>query len=284
MNIKIQGGGGGTYANTGSCIAVTNYLEHEELDRINNGQEREQFFTHDKDRVSVREATYKIDNNKAKLGRKDSKFFVITVSPSEKEIKSMGRTPQERSANFKQYINEGVMERYAENFGKDLQAKDLMYYGKIHHTRGTKTGEQMHAHIIVSRKDLNNKIKLSPQTNHRGTRKGAVKGGFDRTEFFKNSENTFDKGFNHSRDFKESFEFQNTMKNGSVESVKELPERAREFEQERKQEQSQEQNQEQKQTKPGQNLNQEQNHGQDQDYGQDYDQEKKQRKSRGMGR
>ena len=122
------------------------------------------------------------------------------------------------------------------------------------------------------------------RSKHRGTRKGAIRGGFDRTEFFKNSEKSFDIGFNHSRDFKESFEFQNTMKNGSVESVKELPERAREFEQERKQEQSQEQNQEQKQTKPGQNLNQEQNHGQDQDYGQDYDQEKKQRKSRGMGR
>ena len=85
MNIKIQGGGGGTYANTGSSIAVTNYLEHEELDRINNGQEREHFFTHDKEQVSAREATYKIDNNKAKLGRKDSKFFVVTVSPSEKE-------------------------------------------------------------------------------------------------------------------------------------------------------------------------------------------------------
>ena len=259
MNIKIQGGGGGTYANTGSSIAVTNYLEHEELDRVNNGQEREHFFTHDKEQVSAREATYKIDNNKAQLMKKDSKFFVITVSPSEKEVKAMGRTPGERSANFKKYINEGVMERYAENFGKDLQAKDLMYYGKIHHERGDKTGEQMHAHIIVSRKDITNKIKLSPQTNHRGTRKGAIKGGFDRTEFFKNSEKTFDKDFNHSRDFKESFEFQNTMKNGKIEEVKQLPEkelqfnkvqeRIQEMHQEIKQEQSQDHEQEQSQSR-----------------------------------
>ena len=188
MNIKIQGGGGGTYANTGSSIAVTNYLEHEELERVQRGQEPEHFFTHDKERVSAREATYNIDKNKAKLSKKDSKFFVITVSPSEKEIKAMGRTPQERSANFKKYINEGVMNEYAINFGKDLKAKDLMYYGKIHHTRGSKEGEQMHAHIIVSRKDLNNKIKLSPQTNHRGTKKGAVKGGFNRTAFYNKSE------------------------------------------------------------------------------------------------
>ncbi len=259
MNIKIQGGGGGTYANTGSSIAVTNYLEHEELERVQRGQEPEHFFTHDKERVSAREATYNIDKNKAKLSKKDSKFFVITVSPSEKEIKAMGRTPQERSANFKKYINEGVMNEYAINFGKDLKAKDLMYYGKIHHTRGNKEGEQMHAHIIVSRKDLNNKIKLSPQTNHRGTKKGAVKGGFNRTAFYNKSEKAFDIGFNHSRDFKESFEFQNTMKNGKIEEVKQLPEkelqfnkvqeRIQEMHQEIKQEQSQDNEQEQSQSR-----------------------------------
>ena len=276
MNIKIQGGGGGSYANTGSSIAVTNYLEHEELDRVNNGQEREHFFTHDKEQVSAREATYKIDNNKAQLMKKDSKFFVITVSPSEKEVKAMGRTPGERSANFKKYINEGVMERYAENFGKDLQAKDLMYYGKIHHERGDKTGEQMHAHIIVSRKDITNKIKLSPQTNHRGTRKGAIKGGFDRTEFFKNSEKTFDKDFNHSRDFKESFDFQNTMKNGKMEEVKQLPEREKEFNQER--ERFQEVHEERKQEHSHDNK-QEQSH----EYEEEQEQRQEQRQSRGRG-
>lgn len=26
MNVKIQGGGGGTYANTGSCTGVVTYL------------------------------------------------------------------------------------------------------------------------------------------------------------------------------------------------------------------------------------------------------------------
>jgi hypothetical protein len=278
MNIKIQGGGGGTYANTGSSIAVTNYLEHEELDRVNNGQEREHFFTHDKEQVSAREATYKIDNNKAQLMKKDSKFFVITVSPSEKEVKAMGRTPGERSANFKKYINEGVMERYAENFGKDLQAKDLMYYGKIHHERGDKTGEQMHAHIIVSRKDITNKIKLSPQTNHRGTRKGAIKGGFDRTEFFKNSEKTFDKDFNHSRDFKESFDFQNTMKNGKMEEVKQLPEREKEFNQER--ERFQEVQEERKQE---QSQEQDHSHDNKQEQSHEYEEEQEQTQRRGRG-
>ena len=38
MNIKIQGGGSGTYANTGSCTGVTTYLQHEDLERMKNGQ------------------------------------------------------------------------------------------------------------------------------------------------------------------------------------------------------------------------------------------------------
>ena len=288
MNVKIQGGGAGAYANTGSSVGVTNYLEHEELERIKNGKEREHFFTHDKEQVSAREATYKIDNNKAKLSKKDSKFFVVTVSPSETEIKAMGATPEERSASFKKYINEGIMERYAENFGKDLQAKDMLYYAKIHHERGRKQGEQMHAHIIISRKDITNKIKLSPQTNHRGKSRGAIKSGFDRIAFFNNAEKTFDRDFNHSRDFKESFEFQNTMKNGSAESIKQLPEREAEFVQEHAKERAQEQ----KQTMPGQNLNQdtEQEQTQKMGHSQEYDrreeyeeeQEQTQSKSRGM--
>ncbi len=261
MNIKIQGGGGGAYANTGSCIAVTNYLEHEELERVQRGQEPEHFFTHNKERVSAREVTYKIDNNKAKLSKKDSKFFVVTVSPSKEEIKAMGKTEAERTKNFKTYINQGVMKQYAENFGKGLDTSDLMYYGKIHHTRGSKEGEQMHAHIIVSRKDIHNKMKLSPMTNHRGTKKGAVRGGFDRESFVSRSEKAFDLGFNYKRDFENSFEYQNTMKNGKMEDVKQLPEkevqfkqaqeRIQEIHQEASQElnQSDEQNQEQRQNR-----------------------------------
>ena len=33
MNIKIQGGGQGKYANTGSCVGVTNYLAHRSEER-----------------------------------------------------------------------------------------------------------------------------------------------------------------------------------------------------------------------------------------------------------
>ena len=44
MNVKIQGGGNGTYANTGSCVPVTNYLQHEDLERMKKGEEVQPFF------------------------------------------------------------------------------------------------------------------------------------------------------------------------------------------------------------------------------------------------
>ena len=50
MNIKIQGGGSGTYANTGSCTGVTTYLQHEDLERMKNGREVQPFFNNSRDR------------------------------------------------------------------------------------------------------------------------------------------------------------------------------------------------------------------------------------------
>ena len=58
MNIKIQGGGSGTYANTGSCTGVTTYLQHEDLERMKNGQEVQPFFNNSRDYISAQEITY----------------------------------------------------------------------------------------------------------------------------------------------------------------------------------------------------------------------------------
>jgi len=74
----------------------------------------------------------------------------------------------------------------------------------------------MHCHLIVSRKDQSNKKKLSPLTNHKNTKKGSIKGGFDRTNLFRQAEQGFDKLFNYNRPITESFEYYNTMKNGTI--------------------------------------------------------------------
>lgn len=236
MNVKIQGGGGGTYANTGSCTGVTSYLQHEDLERMKDGKEPEPFFNHDRDKISAKEVTFKIDNNKAKLSRSDAKFFVITVSPSEKELAAMGKTQTEQSEKLKEYIRDDVMQKYAEGFGKGLNANDIEYYAKVHHCRGKGGVTDMHAHIIVSRKDRSNKIKLSPQTNHTGKKNtGNVKGGFDRSGFYQSCEECFDKRIGFNRNLKESYEYRNAMKNGTLVQMREQVERAVNQQLERKQ-------------------------------------------------
>lgn len=74
----------------------------------------------------------------------------------------------------------------------------------------------MHCHLIVSRKDQSGKKKLSPLTNHKNTKNGAIKGGFDRVNLFQQAEQGFDKLFNYDRQQSESFDYHNTMKNGSI--------------------------------------------------------------------
>ena len=213
MNVKIQGGGNGEYANTGSSAAATRYLMHEDKEKAKI--EVPGFFSHDADNISEKKVIYDLDHNKAKLCNSDSKFFVLTISPSKNEILQMGKTQEEQEKNFKDYIRGCVMNQYAENFGKGLNGSDIMYYGKIHFTRGDNADGQMHAHILVSRKSKNGKLKLSPQTSHRATGKhGTVKDGFDRVHFFQSCESGFDTRFNYVRKPEESFDYCNARTKG----------------------------------------------------------------------
>lgn len=217
MNVKIQGGGEGKYANTGSSFTAFNYLNHENKERSEKGLNPETFFNGKNKEVDFSEMVKDINENKGQLGKKDAKFFVLTISPSDKEQRAIGKTEAERSANFKKFIQEEVMEEYAKAFGKGLTAANIKWYGKIHHGREGKDGNQMHAHIIVSRKDMENKLKLSPMTNHRAAeRSGTVKSGFNRSAFFETIENNFDGRFQYSRDVSERFKYCNTMKRGTI--------------------------------------------------------------------
>ena len=118
------------------------------------------------------------------------------------------------------------MSSYAENFNKDLNADEIKFFGKIHFKRDRSENKlNMHCHLIVSRKDQSNKKKLSPLTNHRNTKKGAIKGGFDRKTLFQQAETGFDKLFGYNRQLSETFEYCNTMKNGTVSEKLQMQER-----------------------------------------------------------
>ena len=217
MHIDFASPSNGTYNNAGSSRQLANYLEHEDLERIEKGIYTEGFFNLTDNNIYKSKVIKDIDTNIGQLLKTDAKFYAIHVSPSEKEFQVMGNTEQKQAETMKRYIRQVFIPEYAKNFNKELSASDIKFYGKIHFDRSRSENElNMHCHLIVSRKDQANKKKLSPLTNHKNTKNGAITGGFDRVNLFQQTEQGFDKLFGYNRQQSESFDYHNTMKNGSI--------------------------------------------------------------------
>lgn len=222
-NIENSGKGN----NKGSCRALVNYLCKE-----NEGKphlQQEHFFSSEKAQVNRLEVTKAIDTNIAKLGRADSKFFMLTLNFSQAELKHV-----ENDHNKIKEYTRMVMESYAKNFNKGLKSSDLVWFGKVEfhrHYKGfekevlnglakqgeRKPGLNTHVHLIISRKDKTQKLKLSPMTNHRQSSKGVIKSGFNRMQFKVECEKAFDKHFQYKRSHDDYLLVANTLKNGSRE-------------------------------------------------------------------
>ena len=217
MHIDFAPPSGGTYNNAGSSRQLVAYMEHEDLERMEKGIYTDGFFDLTDDNIYKSKVIKDIDSNIGQLLKTDAKFFAIHVSPSENELRIIGNTEQEKAEAMKRYIREVFIPEYAKNFNKGLSEADIKFYGKIHFDRSRSDNElNMHCHLIVSRKDQSNKKKLSPLTNHKNTKNGVVTGGFDRVNLFQQAEQGFDKLFGYNRQLSESFEYSNTMKNGSI--------------------------------------------------------------------
>lgn len=223
MHIDFAPPSNGTYNNAGSSRQLANYLEHEDLERMEKGIYTEGFFNLTEDNIYKSKVIKDIDTNIGQLLKTDAKFYAIHVSPSEKELRVMGNTEQEQAEAMKRYIREVFIPEYANNFNKELSASDIKFYGKIHFNRSRSDNElNMHCHLIISRKDQTGKKKLSPLTNHKNTKNGAIKGGFDRVNLFQQAEQGFDKLFGYNHKQSESFGYHNTMKNSSISKQLEL--------------------------------------------------------------
>jgi len=217
MHIDFAPPSGGTYNNAGSSRQLASYMEHEDLERMEKGIYTDGFFSLTDDNIYKSKVIKDIDSNIGQLLKTDAKFFAIHVSPSESELRAMGNTEQEKAEAMKRYIREVFIPEYAKNFNKGLSEADIKFYGKIHFDRSRSDNElNMHCHLIVIRKDQTNKKKLSPLTNHKNTKNGVIKGGFDRVNLFQQAEQGFDKIFSYNRQQTESFDYLNTMKNGSI--------------------------------------------------------------------
>jgi len=200
MHIDFAPPSGGTYNNAGSSQQLIAYLEHEDLERMEKGIYTDGFFNLTEDKIYKSTVIKDIDTNIGQLLKTDAKFFAIHVTPSESELRAMGNTQQEKAKAMKRYIREVFIPEYAKNFNKGLSEADIKFYGKIHFDRTRSDNElNMHCHLIVSRKDQAGKKKLSPLTNHKNTKNGVVKGGFDRVNLFQKAEQGFDKLFGYDR-------------------------------------------------------------------------------------
>ncbi|GGC47089.1 clindamycin resistance transfer factor BtgB [Parapedobacter defluvii] len=226
--------------NKGSSGALVHYLEKENRMQPEKGMgnEPERWFNGTDNDIKPHKVRMGIDRNVAKLGREDSKFFLINISPSQKELAHLVSRYGEDGAREKlKEFAARVMDEYARNFkrpGIDSH-KDLLWFGKLENHRyynhndkevksglkrkgERKEGRQMHIQIIVSRKDITNKIKLSPQNTSRGKNKAHSQklGQFDRTAFKQSGETLFDELFDFERNLKDSLQYANTMKNGTA--------------------------------------------------------------------
>ena len=223
MHIDFSPPSGGTYNNAGSSRQLIAYCEHEDLERMEKGIYTDGFFNLTEDNIYKSTVIKDIDTNIGQLLKTDAKFFAIHVSPSENELRAMGNTEKEKAEAMKRYIREVFIPEYAKNFNKGLSKADIKFYGKIHFDRNRSDNElNMHCHLIVSRKDQTGKKKLSPLTNHKNTKNGVVKGGFDRVNLFQQAEQGFDKLFSYDRQLSESFDYHNMMKNGFISEQIEL--------------------------------------------------------------
>jgi hypothetical protein len=231
-----------TASNKGSSRGLVHYLEKE--NRVDDKLNPEHWFNHTGNRIEPYEVRNAIDGNVAKLCKADAKFFLVNISPSQKELKFLKEEYGKKGMKkqLKTYA-EKVMDEYAKNFKREgiASAKDLMWFGKIENHRyyghrdkevlsgerkrgERKEGNQMHIQIIVSRKDAANKVKLSPMNNSRGKNEAHSKklGQFNRVAFKQSGEIVFDRLFGFDRGLKDTFAHANVQKNGNTKQKKQL--------------------------------------------------------------
>ncbi|MDG1729911.1 MAG: MobB family relaxase [Algibacter sp.] len=147
------------------------------LEKENEGviiEEQEHFFNQYGDEYSAKEVIKDIDNNTAKLKKHEPKFYSITVSPSQRELKQL----QNSSNDLKHYTRE-LMKDYVTAFNREINGKpitisDIKYYAKIEHTRSFKgTDTQVKENQPYATQIL--KLKQDIRKIESGTLEGNIK-------------------------------------------------------------------------------------------------------------
>lgn len=229
-------------SNKGSSGGLVNYLEKE--NRTDELKQPELWFNGNRQDVEAYEVRRALDGNNAKLGRNEARFFLINVCPSQKELEHLRKSVGDPDVkNVLKLYTEKVMDEYARNFKRAGIAgnKDLLWFGKVEHNRyyshkdaavkdgsrrrgEKKSGNQLHIQVIVSRRDITNKIKLSPMNSSKGRNVEHSKkmGQFDRMAFKQCGEHLFDEQFGFERNLKDTLAYANILKNGTLQQREQL--------------------------------------------------------------
>jgi len=213
--------------NKGSCAKLANYLDKEKDTA---------YFSHTEMNIPKDQVVNKIDGNTAQLRRKEDKFYMLSINPSQKELNHLlGRKVTKFEDLTKNEIaklntklesyTRNVMNIYAQNFEREnvKDGKDLIYFARIENTRkyhhydkevrngfkkagDLKEGLNVHVHVIVSRKSMDGRTKLSPNARSRGNSwnlngTNATR-GFNHVQFKIRCINKFNSQFNYASDFK----------------------------------------------------------------------------------
>ena len=146
--------------------SVVDYVEYLEKENQNlEIEEMEHFFNQNGEKITAQEVVRDIDANTSKLKKVEPKFYAITVSPSQYELRRL----QNHSLDLKTYTRE-IMKDYAESFNREINGKaisvnDIKYYAKIENQRTFKGTDvqvrenQPYATKILKCKDEIQKIK-----------------------------------------------------------------------------------------------------------------------------
>jgi hypothetical protein len=126
--------------NKGSCGQLVAYLEKEnrQAELLDKNYTPQYWFNSRSVQIESYDVRIAIDNNIAKLSKDDAKFFLINISPSEKELRFLKEIYGEDGARqaLKQYANE-LMNAYAKNFKRNgiMSNHDIVYFGKFEKNR-----------------------------------------------------------------------------------------------------------------------------------------------------
>ncbi len=102
--------------NKGGSGKLVDYLEKESHTTLNNHQP-EFWFNNTRRDIFSQEVRVNIDNNIAKLGKNDAKFYLVNISPSQKEIAHLQELFGKQGAELKlKEFAASVMDAYARNF------------------------------------------------------------------------------------------------------------------------------------------------------------------------